>query len=301
MSAGLYSVFGLVLDSVLPLPELFAASADAVADVTIRLGEAGAEQTITPDEVNLVVPTVAAYRVRNGSEMIVAPVPGASDRNIRLFLLGSAFGALLHQRGLLPLHANAIELDGRAVAFMGHSGAGKSTMAAWFLDRGHRILADDVCVVAPGPSGIPLAFPGIPRLRLWREALEQSGRQTDGFELAFDDMDKWNVPTPAPRQSGPIPLSQVYLLKKAGEEAPQITRLSGIAAVDALVANTYRGGYLAGMGGTRRHLSSCLNLVRTVPVFSASRVWGFDHYAEQAGSLERHARELIGAELNQPS
>ena len=43
------------------------------------------------------------------------------------------------------------------------------------------------------------------------------------------------------------------------------------------------------------------DLVRKVPVFSASRVWGFDHYAEQAGSLERHARELIGAELNQPS
>jgi hypothetical protein len=233
--------------------------------------------------------------------MIVAPVPGASDRNIRLFLLGSAFGALLHQRGLLPLHANAIEIDGRAVAFMGHSGAGKSTMAAWFLDRGHRILADDVCVVAPGPSGCPLAFPGIPRLRLWREALEQSGRQTKGFELAFDDMDKWNVPTPAPRQSGPIPLSQVYLLRKADEEAPEITRLSGIAAVDALVANTYRGGYLAGMSGTKRHLSSCLDLVRKVPVFSASRVWGFDDYAEQAGGLERHARELIEAELNQPS
>ena len=42
--------------------------------------------------------------------------PGASSRNVRVFLLGSAFGALLHQRGLLPLHANAVEVDGRAVA-----------------------------------------------------------------------------------------------------------------------------------------------------------------------------------------
>jgi hypothetical protein len=299
--SGRYSVFGLVLESELTLPELFPAPEDPPVDVTIRLGPAGDAHSITPEEVNLVIPKVAAYRVRGGTEMIVDPVAGASDRNIRLFLLGSALGAIVHQRGLLPLHANAIEIDGHAVAFMGHSGVGKSTMAAWFLDRGHRILADDVCVVAPDASGTPLAYPGIPRLRLWREALEQSGRRTDGFELAFDDMDKWNVPTPEPRKRGPIPLGQIYLLRKAEQEAPQITRLSGIAAVDALVANTYRGGYLARMGGTKAHLKSCLDLVRKVPVFSASRVWGFDHYAEQAGGLERHARGLIGAELSQPS
>jgi hypothetical protein len=288
-----YAVFGLVLDSELPLPELFPAPAEAPADVTIRFGAAGEAHSITPEQVDLVIPKVGGYRMRAGREMIVAPVDGASDRNIRLFLLGSALGAIIHQRGLLPLHANAIEIGGRAVAFMGHSGAGKSTMAAWFLDRGHRILADDVCVVVPDENGVPLAYPGIPRLRLWREALEQSGRATDGYELAFDDMDKWNVPTPRPSQSGPIPLDHVYLLKKAEEGEAEIRRLSGIAAVDALVANTYRGGYLARMEGTRRHLATCLELVRKVPVFSAARRWGFDAYDEQAARLEQHARALI--------
>ena len=56
-------------------------------------------------------------------------------------------GAALHQRGILPLHANAVEIDHRAVAFMGASGAGKSTLAAWFHDQGYPILADDVCVI----------------------------------------------------------------------------------------------------------------------------------------------------------
>ena len=69
------------------------------------------------------------------------------DANIRLYLLGSAMGVLLHQRGLLPLHANAVEIDGKAFAFMGASGSGKSTLAAWFHDHGYRIIADDVCAV----------------------------------------------------------------------------------------------------------------------------------------------------------
>lgn len=287
-----YAVFGLTLESELPLPELLPAPTDAPTDVVLRFGDAGDTHAISPDEVTLVIPKVGSYRIRGGNEISIAPREGASDRNLRLFALGSALGAIIHQRGLLPLHANAIDIGGSAVAFMGHSGAGKSTMAAWFLDRGHRILADDVCVVIPDGDGRPLAYPGIPRLRLWREALERSGRDTDGLELAFDGMDKFNLPTPAPSQSGPIPLSHVYLLEKA-EQGSEITRLSGVAALDALVANTYRGGYLARMGGTKRHLLACLALTRQLPVFGARRVWGFDDYDEQAGRLERHAQAIV--------
>jgi hypothetical protein len=295
MSFGKYAVFGLVLESELALPELVPVSEDSPTDVAIRFGSAGGEHLISPQEINLVVAKVASYRIRGGREIIIDPREGGSERNIRLFLLGSALGGIIHQRGLLPLHANAIDIEGRAVAFMGHSGAGKSTMAAWFLDRGHRILADDVCVVVPDASGVPLAYPGIPRLRLWREAIERTGRNADDLELAFDDTDKYNLPTPRPSQSGPIPLSHVYLLEKAEEQGPQIRPLSGIAAVDALVANTYRGGYLARMGGTKRHLLACLELVKQVPVFSARRVWGYDGYDEQAERLEQHARSITSA------
>ncbi len=300
MSGGKYSVFGLVLQSEFDLPELLRAPEDVPADVAVRFGAAGEEHKISPDEMNLVVPKVASYLIRGGREILVAPREGASSRNIRLFLLGSALGGIIHQRGLLPLHANAIDIGGRAVAFLGHSGAGKSTMAAWFLDRGHRVLADDVCVVAPDSAGVPLAYPGIPRLRLWREALERSGRNADELELAFDDVDKYNLPTPKPSRSGPIPLSHIYLLAKAEEQWLDIRPLSGIAAVEALVANTYRGNYLVRMGETKRHLLACLELAKRVPVFSASRVWGFDDFDDQAERLEKHARSIV-AEATQPT
>src|SRR4029079_11482739 len=60
------------------------------------------------DDVLLNVTGNARYLVRNGQEIVVDPVPGGSERNVRLFLLGSALGILCHQRGLLPLHANAV-------------------------------------------------------------------------------------------------------------------------------------------------------------------------------------------------
>jgi hypothetical protein len=298
----IYDLFGLRVRSELPLPELF--EGEGPPDVAVRraaLHLDGSEPpglSRHPDGALLWVPKVGGYLIRNGSEILVDPLAGVSDRNVRLFLLGSAFAAILHQRGLLPLHANAVELDGRAVAFMGHSGAGKSTMAAWFLDRGCRVLADDVCVVANDPAGRPLAYPGVPRLRLWREAIEESGRAVGDYEAAFDDQDKYNVPTPRPPTGGPLPLSHVYLLEKdEGGDAGSIEQLQGVAAAEALIANTYRGGYLQVIeGGRTRHFQACLDLVRKVPVFRARRAWGFDRFEREALGLDAHAREVIGRE-----
>ena len=294
-----YSIFGLRIRSEVPLGEYFPQlPQDVPPDVEIR------EDRIDAAEVEragysqveggtlLTVPRVGRFLIRDGREITVDPAPESSPRNLRVFLLGSAFGALLHQRGLLPLHANAVEVDGNAVAFCGHSGAGKSTIAAWFMDRGHRVLADDVCVIAFDPGGQALAYPGIPRLRLWREALEASGRTAVGYERSFEGADKYDVPTAQERPDEPLPLSRIYLLGKATEDEPKgrILRLGGVEAIDALVSNTYRGGYLSMIGRTGEHLMACVRIARAVPIFRAHRTWGFDDFDPQARLLAEHAR-----------
>jgi hypothetical protein len=294
-----YAVFGLTVRSELALPELPPPHAAGAPDVhivrgTIDLPEADPGYSPIEGGTLLTVAKVGRFLVRGGDEIVIDAAADATDRNVRLFLLGSALGALLHQRGLLPLHANAIDLGGGAVAFSGHSGAGKSTIAAWFHDRGHRILADDVCVVGFDGSGRALAYPGIPRLRLWREALEASGRDVAGFEPSFDGIDKYNVPTGEESGGEPLPLRAVYLLEKAdGPDAePGVRRLTGVDAVEALVSNTYRGGYVRTIGRTGQHLAACIRLAREIPVFAARRRWGFDAFDAQAAALAAHAEAL---------
>jgi hypothetical protein len=298
--AELYALFGLTIRSDIPLG-LPAPAEDVRPDVTIARGRIAAPRDHGPgySEVDggtlLSIDKVGRFLIRDGTEILVEPAETASERNIRLYLLGSAFGALLHQRGLMPLHANAVILDGHAFAFCGHSGAGKSTMAAWFHDRGAPILADDVCVIGFGDDGGPLAYPGVPRLRLWRQALEVSGRQVEDYHRSFDDLDKYDVPIAAGSRTDPAPLAAVYLLGRAPEGAVEatITRLTGVAAVETLVSNTYRGHYLQAIGGTGPHLATCVRVARAAPIFSAERLWGFDSFDAEARRLEAHARSLI--------
>jgi len=294
-----YTLFGLTVRSEIELPELRPADCgDADVDIGLRdLGAAAparevAGLTLTPDGVVLCVPGISRYLIEQGCRIFVDPEKGVSPRNVRLFLLGSAFGALLHQRGLLPLHANAIVIEGRAVAFTGRSGAGKSTLASLFHDRGHRLLSDDVCVIDFDGAGQPIVHAGIPHMRLWRDSLERSGRTPDDFEAVLDGRDKYTVPARWSDTAEPVPLGAVFTLASAGEDARQvgIRRLRGAEALNALIANTYRGHYVARFGDSRRHWATSLDLVAKVPIFELERPWSQDWFAPTVDAVAAHLR-----------
>jgi hypothetical protein len=62
-------------------------------------------------------------------------------------------------RGLDLLHASAVEVDGRALAFVGAPGAGKTSIASHLVGLGRRFVTDDVLAVSAGPGSL-LAHPG---------------------------------------------------------------------------------------------------------------------------------------------
>ena len=303
-----YRLFGLRIHSEIELPELPLERPSAGADVTVRIGAvppapSGPGPHAVEGGLLLPIHEVGRFFVRDGAEIVVEPDPGVPEANVRLFLLGSAMGALLHQRGLLPLHANAVEIDGKAVAFMGGSGSGKSTLAAWLHDRGYRIIADDVCVVRFDQAGRALASPGLPRLRLWKEALEASGREASLHTLSYagrGQIEKYDVPIANPSAvAAEIELAAVYLLGKGDDLS--IQQLLGVEAAEAVLANTYRGGYIPIAKTMREYWASCVALVRGTPVFSAERSWGLEKLDEQGARMLDHARELIGRREAPPS
>ncbi len=289
------ALFGLAVHSELALPDLPTAEEGSppahvrygrvpTQDAPVRAGADGS--------LSLQIPDVGRFLVSGGDSIVIDPAPGAAERELRVYLLGSAFGALLHQRGLLPLHANCIELKRRAVVFLGRSGAGKSTLAHWFLRSGYKVLADDVSAIAVGEQAI--ALPGMPRLRLWEDALADAGLDCRAYPRSFAGQDKFDVAaTSAGRE--PLLLGACYLLAEASEgEAPGIVRVTGLDSSEALIANTYRGGFVPMLGRSEHHLRSCVALARQVPVFRAVRRWGRDQYDADAARLRDHAEALLG-------
>lgn len=77
------------------------------------------------------------------------PDPDCETGALPVILPGMIVSMLLCLRGELILHASAVDIDSRAVAFVGRSGMGKSTLATWLCSTGARLITDDVLRVQP--------------------------------------------------------------------------------------------------------------------------------------------------------
>ena len=289
-----YLAFGLEIASAVRFPELL--EGDGSADVEIHqaaplprrsLGPRTTLETpVGPNEWRLTYGDVGVMTVRDGRRIEVAPVHGASRRTVRLAVLGQGMAVLLHQRGFLVLHASAVEIAGRAVAFLGDSGSGKSTLAAALHARGHRLVADDVVAVRIGRQG-PEVYAGFPQLKLWPDALTALGCDATTLRRVEPGLDQR-----ARRIDGGVadrsvlPLAQLHVVDEG--EAVELTRLRPHDALLALVRFAYGIQRLEGVTGIE-HFRARSEIVQRSPVYRLSRPWDL---AEMRTVVERVEREV---------
>lgn len=256
-----YAGCGLAIDSAVQLPELpERRSGDLYERIRIRTGTvarglpegatAGGLFETSPDRFLLSMDGVARYLVSDGTRIAVDPE--GDEASVRLFLLGSVFGALLHQRGVLPLHASAIETGRGAVVFAGGSGAGKSALAGAFHRRGYRVLADEICAIDCS-SGRPMVFPAFPRLLLWPDVMDQLSLRGKNVRLARPGLEKYHVPVEEGWSSEPVPLYSIYIVRVISGSDFELLHVAGAEKVRRLVDMTFRRRFLSGMVSGKRH------------------------------------------------
>ncbi len=270
-----YSVFGLrVLCCVEAGQMLPADFVDADADVVVRFGDvperlkdvrkSGVRYQAGPGECLFEVDDVARYWVRAGREIVIERVEGADVQSVRLYLLGTAMCALLHQRGLLVLHGSVVVRNGVCVAFLGRSGVGKSTLAAAFGRRGFEVVSDDICAVSfDGVGGEGLVLPGFGQFKLWVDSLKCLGEDPEAFDLLHPDLLKRAVPIETFCDRA-LPLKDVFVLLPRGSGELVVERVEGTAKVHALLNNTNRRFVLDGFGLRGPHLRACGRLAGQV-------------------------------------
>jgi hypothetical protein len=333
-----YRAYGLGIASALPLPELIADDGDGQSarrpDVILRL-DAVADAPrltsdlpdescgrVTPDEICMTFRRVGSIAVRAGHEIVIDPVPDLDEALCRLFVLGPALGALLHQRGFLVLHASSVVIDRQCVAFVGEKGQGKSTMAGTLNRRGHPLFADDMVAVAlrpipplhfktnpmpaPRPLGEgaplpplplgegrgegdhqvrPLAYPGFPQLKLWPEAAAQIGADPESLPRLGLAFEKRACAARDRFYADPVELSRVFVLEDGDSES--IQPLPPQQAFMNLVRHSYALPVLEKSGSRKAHFQQAIELARLIPVQALVRRRKLELLAEVAAMVER--------------
>jgi hypothetical protein len=294
-----YTISGLHVSSEFELPGAIPEATQAsAADVSIRRGPvpvaldgataSGPDWEMAGEIFLLRVPRLARIRITAGRDIAVENEPGVPDHDAAGFVLGTAFGILLHQRGALVLHGAAVAKDSRAVAICGASGAGKSTLAAALCRSGCALVTDDICVVGLDANGRPLVLPDGRQLKLWKESIDRLNLEQLRGEAVRKPFEKYYI-DPSDARAQPSPLSAIYVLRdlrpplKAG-----IERMSLPDAMRALEYEAYRPQLRAKIGQKPEMLASAAATLGHAKVFRLVRPRGFEHLQETLAALHVH-------------
>ncbi len=188
-------------------------------------------------------------------------------------LLGPVLGFVLSLRGITSLHASGVVIEGQVVAFVGESGAGKSTTAAAFARLGYPILTDDIVTLVE-QNGEFLVQPALTFIRLWPEAVEGLYGAPDVLPRLVPDHSDWNKRYLDLLQPGyqfvreALPLAAIYLLERREGETelpPVFEELSTPTALIELVRNVFTN-YLSTKAMQSRQFQLVGRLVKQVPI-----------------------------------
>jgi hypothetical protein len=225
----------------------------------------------------------------DGSRVRCAP-PGVTPWRWQRFLVGRVLPWAALLQGLEVFHASAVRIADRAVAVMGPTGSGKTSVAIQLVLRGASFMTDDVLAIDRVSGGLR-AHPGAAIVGVRDAERALIGRRGMG-ELGevLGHSDKWYVELE--RRSPALPLGVVYFLVPRDEGAAP--RIQPMPAPDPrlLLASTFVYSVQTPQR-LRNQLDICADLARTVPAFTAAVESG-DGAAALAARIDAHAQAVIG-------
>jgi len=269
-----YRVFDLYIRSEIACPELLPADAVQLPDAVIRFGDvperlenpvdSRPRWETAPGVFLLDMKQVARFQVQGGSEIVIQPVPDVSENSIRMILLGACLSVLMLQRKLFVLHVSGIHTERGAVLFAGNSGMGKSTLVSAFIQRGYKMLSDDMLALMLNEDGQVIALPGFPQVKLWADSAEALGRETDGLRRVVPEYNKFIAPTVQDYDPAPTRLHAIYALHNHRSPEFLLEPLPHTPRFNTLLDNTWRKLTMPGLGLQEWHFHTAARIASLV-------------------------------------
>lgn len=274
-----YRIFGLIIHSELEIPGLIPLQAE-IADVSILIGatpnqlnnviSSGVLFESAKEEFLLKIPQIANFLVQHGNQITIDPILEATSDEIRLFLMGSVFGALLFQRGFTPLHGSSVDVNGKALIILGNSAAGKSTLAASLAQSGFPFLSDDLSAISK-VSGKCIILPGVPFVKLWGDT-KGLLYPDNSFSRVRPQINKFIIPAITHHDSSKgLKIQTIIILKPRNVTRYHVEQIHGASKLIILREQVFRGQIIEGMGNMDHHFEMLSTLANQVRLFQLER------------------------------
>jgi hypothetical protein len=273
-----YQAFGLTISSEIEIPEFIQTTGKS--QVRISLGKVpvnishvykqGFRYQISKNEFLLRFKTWAQFYVEDGKNITIQSKAGVDERDIRAFILSPVIGALLHQRGMLPLHASGICYNNCAVLFAGNSGAGKSTLAlAMCRNYGLKLISDDITSVSTQNDEC-FVNSSFPFVKLWQDSVEMFDMSIEDLPKIRNNVLKYKYDNSKYFIAGNFIPTNLFFIECADVKEVVILEIKGSEKFNLLRKNIFRINMVEGLYSSS-HFSVSLALLNSVKCYKLLR------------------------------
>jgi len=217
------------------------------------------------------------FEITNGDSIIVdTHDQDMGNPDLSTFILGSAFGVIGIQRGLIPIHGAAVVTEDASVIITGGIGSGKSAILSSLIIDGHKYMTDEISMVFT-EEGNPFVIPSYPQRKVDAKTSVETGDLISDATLLFEDgKDKFAIRRAAEWHDETLPLTCIIeiipVVRKDGAVfTPEIEEITGHESLKLVMRNQYRPRFVASIGTPPESMKRLLEITSSVKTFRLLR------------------------------
>jgi len=152
----------------------------------------------------------------DGTEVVAHPAEDSDESTVEHLYINQLVPLALSRQGRPAFHASVVTVPGGAVAFLGKTGMGKSTLAASFALNDAAFLTDDALLVEETDDGC-LALPSHASLRLWEDSAEAlvGAESPQAESISYSSKARLLAGEALTYNDAPQPLLAAFVLERA--------------------------------------------------------------------------------------
>ena len=209
--------------------------------------------------------------VENGEKIGYCLTGGGHPSYLQSYILGFGMAMLAMQRGMLAIHCSAVADEQGAVLIAGESGAGKSTVTTAFLEKGYRLMADDMAFVETASKAPTMARPAFPFQKLCRNVALEKGFQLEDLIYINEEKDKFLVPYRGEFSVEAVPVKAFIMLGVTEGQEVSAQEIKGFERFYIYANNLFLRHFLKGEKYSPAIGQKCLEMAATVPTYCIGR------------------------------